>query len=41
MAITNILPGVLWANSGGQLDTSVTIVRPGGPGWAFAEAELA
>jgi len=41
MPVQNINPGTLFANSGGQLDNSVTIARTGGPGWAFAEVQLA
>jgi len=31
----------MWARSGGTHDVSVTIVRPGGTGWALAEVALA
>ena len=40
MPITNIFPGVISANVGGPAESSVTIVRQGGPGWAFAETSL-
>ena len=43
MAIANIIPGVLYAvgGEGAPGEESVTIVRPGGQGWAFAEVQLA
>lgn len=40
MAISNILSGSMWARSSGQHEVSLTIARPGGSGWAFAEAAL-
>ena len=41
MAIINIFPGVISANVAGPAESSLTIVRQGGPGWAFAETALA
>jgi hypothetical protein len=38
VAVNNILAGLLWAQ--GAPDSSVTIARPGGRGWAFAEVQL-
>lgn len=40
MPITNIFPGVVSANISGPAESSVTIVRQGGPGWAFAQISL-
>jgi hypothetical protein len=37
--VDNILAALLWAK--GAPDSSVTIARPGGRGWAFAEVQLA
>jgi hypothetical protein len=39
MSIRNIGHALLWANS--SVDSSVTIARSGGRGWAFAEVQLA
>ena len=41
MPVTNISSASLWAVSGGQHQISVTVARPGGRGWAFAETALA
>lgn len=41
MTITNISSASVWAGSSGQREISVTIVRPGGRGWALAESALA
>jgi hypothetical protein len=40
MPITNIFPGVVSANIAGPTESSVTIARQGGPGWAFAQTSL-
>lgn len=40
MSISNIFPGVVSANVAGPAESSVTIVRQGGPGWAFAQTSL-
>jgi hypothetical protein len=40
MSITNIFPGVVSANIAGPTESSVTIARQGGPGWAFAQTSL-
>jgi hypothetical protein len=41
MPVSNIASGSLWAVSGGVHQISLTIARPGGRGWAFAETALA
>ena len=41
MTIANINPGMLWSTSAGPAESSVTIARGGGAGWAFAEVQLA
>ena len=40
MAITNIFPSVISADVAGPAESSVTIARQGGAGWAFAETSL-
>jgi hypothetical protein len=40
MPITNIFPGVVSANIAGPTESSVTIARQGGAGWAFAQISL-
>lgn len=40
MAISNIFPSVVSANSNGPTQSSVTIARGGGPGWALAQTSL-
>jgi hypothetical protein len=40
MPILDIFPGVVSANINGPTQSSITIARQGGPGWAFAEIAL-
>lgn len=40
MPLQLVTPGVLSANAAGPAETSVTIARTGGPGWAFADSSL-
>jgi hypothetical protein len=40
MPILDIFGGVVSANINGPAESSVTIARQGGPGWAFAETSL-
>lgn len=40
MPITNVFPGVVSANIAGPAESSVTIARQGGPGWAYAQTSL-
>lgn len=41
MPVTNIASGGMWASSGGTHQISITVARPGGRGWAYAETMLA
>jgi hypothetical protein len=38
--IDNIFPRVVSADVNGPAESSVTISRPGGPGWAYTETSL-
>ena len=40
MPILDIVGGVVSANINGPTQSSITIARPGGPGWAFAEVSI-